>query len=170
MGWLIISGFTREKLVPNHLAILVPSTLSFTVLLHCCREMFKNTFQSGFLSILYSLGYVPFFVICLIGLMWYALHVYMENLTFWVLVIGANLCRYGIKKVCNFCLVFATVDDEDDASPQPPPHKLTINTKLMALISLLLKKKKSSLCWFKFFWWLVSSFDWRHFLVWCILA
>jgi hypothetical protein len=59
--------------------------------------MFKNTFQSGFLSILYSLGYVVLLFLYLNS----HYNFDAEALPLFD-IIGVNLCRYGIKKVSMF--------------------------------------------------------------------
>jgi hypothetical protein len=59
--------------------------------------MFKNTFQSGFLSILYSLVYVVLLFLYLNS----HFNFDAEALPLFD-IIGANLCRYGIKKVSMF--------------------------------------------------------------------
>jgi hypothetical protein len=82
----------------------------YLVLISCSSslrglKMFKNTFQSGFLSILYSLGYVVLLFLYLNS--YYNFHT--EALPSFD-VTGANLCRYGIRKVSGFsrcwCIIF----------------------------------------------------------------
>lgn len=72
--------------------------------------MFKNTFQSGFLSILYSLGYASFALFDNLNIIVSTLVADIPGCSLIDLFndfIGANLCKYGIKKVCNFCSGFA---------------------------------------------------------------